>query len=86
MDIKTTQSYYNALSVLCGLWFLITGWIWVYYVNLVIGYPIALIGILLWKKGRQTDPANKLNKAALIIHMLAFGISLIALILLLSNN
>jgi hypothetical protein len=86
MSAKTNANYYNVISIICGTWFLFTGGIWVYYANLFISFPIGLIGMLLWYKGKQIDKENKLNKAAIIIHIAGLAVSIIVLVLLLFYN
>lgn len=34
----------NILAIICGLWFLLAGWVWVYYINVVIVFPFAIAG------------------------------------------
>ena len=77
---------YNVGSIICGIWFILTGSIWVYFGSLVISYPVALIGLLLWNKGRKIEPNNKLNKTALILHIIGLTLSMLSLIILLISN
>ena len=78
--------YYNLFSIVCGAWFLLTGWAWVFLMNLVISYPFAAAGIFLWYKGRQIDRENKWNRAALYLHVTGLVISAGSLIALLITN
>lgn len=36
------------LGLLLASWFALTGWIWVYLVNLVYSYPAAILAIICW--------------------------------------
>lgn len=52
------------LALLCGIWFLLTGWMWTYALCLVIAYPFALAGFFLWRRARQAEPENKRARVA----------------------
>jgi hypothetical protein len=86
MEQTSRAKYYNIFSIICGVWFLFTGWFWVYLINVFISFPVALIGIFLWYKGKQAGPRSKLNRAALIIHIIAMAASLAALVILYTAN
>ena len=72
---------YTTLAILCGAWFLLTGWIWTYLANLFFSYPVAVIGLLLWRRARQLDPDNAMNRVALALHAGGLVASLVALLL-----
>lgn len=36
------------LGLLFATWFALTGWFWVYFVNLVYSYPAAVFAIICW--------------------------------------
>jgi len=55
------HSAYNYVALLCALWFLIVGSIWTYYINIVVGYPVAILGFFLWRRGRTAEN-KKLNR------------------------
>lgn len=57
---------YNILSIGCGLWFLAFGMIWVYWINLLLAYPVGLLGLYFWKKA-NTIQGGILNRIALSI-------------------
>lgn len=66
----------NIFSIICGAWFILGGWVWVYLFNVIFVFPIALLGFGLWLYGRRA--ANiKLNRVAgwllLIGLILSFG-------------
>lgn len=52
---------YNVLAFLCSVWFLLLGWIWVYWVNVMIVFPFAILGFFFWRAGRDAD-IKLLNK------------------------
>ena len=86
METSPKATYYNSGSMVCGLWLLLTGWIWPYFACLLVGYPVGVLGLVLWNKGRRIRPDSTLNKAALIVHIVAVTVSLAALALLLFYN
>ena len=52
---------YNIFAFICALWFLLVGWVWVYWINVVFVFPFAIAGFFLWKKGRGAEK-KLLNK------------------------
>jgi len=55
MKIERRYLVYNILALACSLWFLLTGWMWFYYMNVIISFPFAIIGFFLWRQGRATE-------------------------------
>ena len=81
MKSEKKELIYNISSLVCGIWFLLTGWFWLYAINIIISYPFFLIGIFFWKKGKEINKTNILNKFAAILLILGFISSMIALYL-----
>lgn len=52
---------YNIIALLCAIWFVLTGWMWFYYMNIILSFPFAIFGFFLWKKGREAEKKT-LNK------------------------
>ena len=52
---------YNVLAFLCSIWFLLLGWLWTYWLNVVIVFPFAILGFFFWRAGRGAD-IKLLNK------------------------
>jgi len=71
----TKKNSLNIFAMLCALWFIATGWIWVYYVNLIISFPFAFIGLYCWKKGRDTVNPSTLNTVAFWLLVAGFILS-----------
>jgi hypothetical protein len=46
---------YNILALVCAIWFLLTGWMWFYYMNVILSFPFAMVGFFLWRQGRRTE-------------------------------
>jgi hypothetical protein len=86
METNPNPRTYNIFSIICGVWFLLTGAFWTYFMNLIVAYPIGLLGIFLWYKARKVDASNRWNKVALIIHIAGLIISFAALAILLIYN
>lgn len=86
MEGKSKLRFYSIGALICALWFLMTGWLWVYFANLVISMPFGLLGFYFWSKARNLDPANKLVKTSLIILILGILVSIATLIALLIEN
>ena len=51
----------NICALLCAVWFLLLGWVWVYFANIIFVFPVAILGFFLWRKGRSVEK-KKLNK------------------------
>lgn len=86
MEGKSNAKLYYLFSIICGTWFLVTGWVWPYFANLMFSYPVALLGLFLWSRGKKLNPGSKANLIALWLFVAGLVISLIALIILLFNN
>ena len=86
METITRRPYYSVFALILGVWFALTSWIWVYYVNIIISFPAAMLGIYLWSKGKKIGEHSILNKAALTVHIIGFSIAIISLLLLLLAN
>ena len=69
------------LSIGCGIWFLLTSWMWTYLACLFISYPVGLIGLFLWGLGRMEAPASKAGRLAIGLHLLGLATSILALAL-----
>jgi hypothetical protein len=67
MEPITKGKAIDIIALLCALWFLMTSWIWIYYANIVISFPIGLIALWLWKKGRLKHSSDTLNKVTFIV-------------------
>ncbi|MGC4023543.1 MAG: hypothetical protein QM734_17125 [Cyclobacteriaceae bacterium] len=73
---------YNIIAIICGIWFLLFGWFWTWYANIIIAYPFAIIGFLFWLGGRKAEKkmpnkiAGYLLLAGLIISIAALFIFL----------
>ncbi len=54
----------NLLALFCAAWFLLTGWMWTFLMNVVISFPFAVLGFILWARGRKLAPDSLLNRWA----------------------
>jgi hypothetical protein len=78
MATKSRITFYNNMALLCGIWFLLTAWLWTYLMNLVISLPFGILGMILWLKGKKADPANKWSKITLIVLLAGVAVFVIA--------
>lgn len=86
MEAKSNAKLYYLFAIICGTWFLVTGWVWAYFANLYISYPVALIGLFLWSRGRKLNPGSRANPIALWLHIAGLIISVISLLILFFYN
>jgi hypothetical protein len=70
----------SVLALLCSLWFLALGWAWVYFINIVFVFPIAILGFILWRKSNK-EKTTLLNRITGIILLTALATSLGSLVL-----
>lgn len=61
MTKESRLQIYNVLAFLCSIWFLLLGWLWVYWLNVIIVFPFAILGFLFWRGGRHAE-VKLLNK------------------------
>jgi hypothetical protein len=86
MEGKSNAKLYYLFSIICGTWFVMTSWLWVYFANLFISFPVGLIGLFLWIRGKKLNPGSKANKIAIGLFIGGLVTSLIALLILLFAN
>lgn len=55
MTLERKTLIANLLAFICALWFLLMGWVWVYYFNVVFVFPLAIAGFFLWRYGRKAN-------------------------------
>jgi hypothetical protein len=77
---------YNILAISCAVWFLISGWAWLYFMNLFISFPFAALGLFFWYKARKAGSNNALNRITLILFISGAVISVTVLLILLFTN
>jgi len=75
------RSAHSTIAILCGVWFCLTGWLWTFLLNLVIAYPIGLLGFCMWLAAYQVNPNDKKNTVAIALLGLGLVSSLVALFL-----
>ena len=68
--------FLNIVALICGIWFVLAGWLWVYFFNLIFVFPVALIGSICWYKGRNSGKKilNRVAGATLVLgHIISVG-------------
>lgn len=73
MELKAKANFYFFASLICAIWFAVTSYFWVYYSNLIISYPFAVLSLLCWHYGKKIDP----NPKRYNIVFLVLGVGLI---------
>ncbi|TCV12247.1 hypothetical protein EDC17_102414 [Sphingobacterium alimentarium] len=79
MRKEKTGLIFHIISIICGVWFLLTGWIWSFLLAAFISYPIAIIGMLFWGFGSKYS--DKLTTPILTLYFTALTISIISIFL-----
>jgi len=85
MKIQKLDVYFS-ISMVCAIWFALTSWLWVYYMNVVLSFPFAILSLLLWHRGKKYDSKRKRYKAIPNILILGAIVSLVTLIYLLVDG
>lgn len=84
--MATKPSARAILSIICGVWFLLTSWFWTFLINMIISFPVGIVGIVLWYYARKSDPSSKLAKASLYLHVAGLASSILTLLALIVFN
>ncbi|HIB49559.1 MAG TPA: hypothetical protein EYN07_00625 [Flavobacteriaceae bacterium] len=71
--MKQKPLIFNILGFICAICCLATGWMWVYYINLVTALPALLLGLWLTRSAQKLLPNNRFSK----INYVLFGIALV---------
>lgn len=79
MRKETIGWLFHITSIICGIWFLLTGWIWSFLMAIFLSYPVAIIGLFFWGLGCKFT--EKLSKPILTLYITALTISLISLLI-----
>ncbi|MFN8286471.1 MAG: hypothetical protein U0V74_06955 [Chitinophagales bacterium] len=75
MTEKTTRTL-SIMALICAIWFLLTGTMWVYLGALFIAYPIGIVGAVIWYFTRRTGKFVKLNRATMWVFIVGLILSL----------
>lgn len=81
MKVEKQIFLYNLTALICAIWFLLAGWVWTYLVNLFIAYPIGLLGLYFWFKGKADEQKNTLNRVVLLILVSGILVSIVTFFL-----
>ena len=71
---------YNVIALVCAIWFLLTSWLRAYLINLIIACPVAIVGLILWKLGKDQEPDSRLNRIVFWLFIAGLVISGVALL------
>jgi len=72
---------YNLIAIGCASIFFLTSWMWPYLMNLFVAYPIGLIGLFFWNKGKVPDQKNIMGTIAISLLAAGLFVSFAALLL-----
>jgi phosphoglycerol transferase MdoB-like AlkP superfamily enzyme len=86
METKTRAYVYFYSALLASVWFLLTSWIWVYFMNLVVSFPIGLLAFVFWNLGRKSGIMSKGFEVIKYLLLLGVAASIISLVGLLLTN
>jgi hypothetical protein len=86
MEGKSNAKLYYLFAIICGTWFMLTSWVWYSFANLVVSYPVGLIGIFLWSRAKKLNPGSRANPIALWLHIAGLTISVVTLLILAFYN
>jgi len=86
MDSNKTRFFYGGVALICAIWFFLTSWFWAYAVNLILSYPVGILGLFFWNKARKIDPGSTLNKVSFVLLAAGLLISLIFLVIIIFFN
>ena len=71
---------YNLIALVCAIWFLLTSWIWAYLINLIISWPVAILGLIFWRLGKNHAPDSRVIRVTFWMFIAGFVISGLALL------
>jgi hypothetical protein len=57
----------NILAIVCGIWFLLSSWMWFYLANVFFSFPAGILGLICWYFGKNDESSKALNRLALRI-------------------
>ena len=81
MTANKKNSRNDIVALFFAIWFLLTSWMWTYFVNLMFSFPIGIMGFFLWKKANAANPGTVLNRITLGIYIAGLVASIAALFL-----
>lgn len=65
--------------VFCAACFLAFGWLWTYWISLIVAYPVGIAGYLYWKRSQQQLPPA-FNRVICILWIAGLMVSMVSLI------
>lgn len=65
------------IALILSIWFLITGYIWVYWIALFIAYPPAIISFFIWIKIRKDNKSRNIIIPIILLSGLILSVGII---------
>lgn len=81
MNTNPDTNRYYYIALICSVMFLLTSWLWTYFINLIIAYPDALLALWFWNKGKQSDENKERYKLIPIILLTGLAVSAVSFFL-----
>ncbi|MCB0506914.1 MAG: hypothetical protein R2739_03990 [Chitinophagales bacterium] len=70
MKQETKANFYFIVSLIGAIWFAITSYLWMYYANIFISFPVGILAFFCWYKGKKIE-GNSLRFKIILSIMLA---------------
>ncbi|HMS63895.1 MAG TPA: hypothetical protein PKD83_01425 [Ignavibacteria bacterium] len=86
MTEKSKSNLYFYSSLILAIWFLLTCYLWTYYINIVFSFPAGFLSLYLLFKGRKTGYEYNRFKLVSIILISGIIITLVSLVMILVIN
>jgi hypothetical protein len=80
MQKSTIGTILIIASMVCGVWFMLTSWVWAYLANVFISFPVGILGVVFWVIAKKLNPQNKWNRLAIILHLIGLASAVIVLL------
>jgi hypothetical protein len=71
---------YSIIALICSIWFVLFGSMWVYLANVVLVFPVAIVGFVLWRKSKP-ETKNLRYTITGALFLIGSIISVVALLL-----
>ena len=67
MPSQRTSNILNILAIICATWYIVFGWVWAWYINVMFVFPFAIIGFFLWLAGRKAERKGLSRTAGIML-------------------
>lgn len=81
MNIDNRSRPSQIPALICGIWFLLTSWMWAWGANVVFSFPVGILAWVFWRRARKAHPGSRLNKIVPGILLVGVAASIVAIFL-----